>query len=88
MLFITGISPLAVWIAIGKGEALDKNFKLFLWSLILLVAFLVVFSYAATTITATAIGSLLSLMILFGAGSIVMGIVSMVHALIVIIRGY
>ena len=85
ILVFTGISPLAVWVSVGPGPALRLNTILFVAFILCLIIFVMTLFYITMY---GVVGGLFALAILFGFFTIALGIVSFVHALVSIIRGY
>ena len=82
VLIFTGISPLAVWIAIGRGQSLRVNSILFFSALIL--AIVLIFAI----ILALSSASFEILTVVVGLLTIGLFLASFIHAIFVIIRGY
>ena len=81
VLLFTGISPLAVWIALGRGEALRINSILFLVSMLFAILLLV------AIVASLAVGSDI-LAVVLGVLTIALFIATYIHAIVSIIRGY
>ena len=88
VLFFTGIAPLAIWIAIGKGRAFRISLILTLVTLALLISFVI--SLAVFLPVAVFTPGIVSgiTVVVFGVMFALMAISTFIHALYSIIRGY
>ena len=78
-LFFTSISPIAIWIALGSSQAVRVNARFYLSAVFLVVLGLVLF--VVTGYFGIAVGIIL-------LAALLLWLISVVHAVISIIRGY
>lgn len=88
ILLFTGIAPLAVFVAIGRGVALRVSAILYIITWLLFIAFVIaLFGLVVTTAIAVFVSSAVILTVL-GILVILMALATFIHALVSIIRGY
>jgi uncharacterized protein YhhL (DUF1145 family) len=88
VLIFTGITPLAVWISVGPGPALDLNLRIYVAFLFCALIFAMALVYLVAYSAAGAATSAVLIAIVFGILMLISWSVSFFHALVSIIKGF
>lgn len=88
VLIFTGITPLAVWISVGPGPALDLNLRIYVAFLFCALIFAMAMVYLVAYSAAGVATSAVLIAIVFGILMLISGTVAFFHALVSIIKGF